>query len=80
VDGDEVADGAGTPVVKLRPQASQNWPAFGAPHRGHASPDAADGAEGAAGADVGDGAGAAPDAAEPVATGAPEMRMPQVSQ
>jgi hypothetical protein len=74
---DDVADGAGTPVVKFRPQASQNWPALGAPHRGHAS---ADGAEGAEGADVAEGVGVAPDAAELVATDAPEMRMPQVSQ
>jgi hypothetical protein len=69
VGGDELPDAAGKPVVKLRPHASQNWPAFGAPHCGHVSADGAEGARVTEGADLAEGA-----------AGAPEMRMPHVSQ
>jgi hypothetical protein len=69
VGGGELAGAADKPVVKLRPHASQNWPALGAPHCGHVS---ADGAEGTR---VTEGAGLAEGTA-----GAPEMRMPHVSQ
>lgn len=78
-DGSGVVDGggaAGMPVVKLRPQDSQNWPALGAPHRGHVSPDWGDWADA-----VRPGAArAASEGAGLVVAGAPEMRMPQTSQ
>jgi len=71
----EAGVGAGTPVEKLRPQASQNWPEdFGARQFGHtSSPGRADDTLAAAvpgPAVLGPAAGG----------GAPLMRMPQMSQ
>jgi hypothetical protein len=69
---------ADCPVLKLKPQASQNWPDFGAPHCGHAAPPDACGTAvcGAAADAPGEAVAgaAAPD------TAAPSIFTPQTSQ
>jgi len=56
--------------LKLKPQASQNWPVLGVPQRGQAS----------AAELAGSSRGGALTAAEGLVAGLPPMRMPQTSQ